>query len=130
MDEKPVINPDMSFVLAEEHEHDELMAQVRRGSLRPTPVDPCRPWWRRKRWWAVGLLWLALLYPASAGPTLYVAYRGWLPWLTPDSHGLVYRWIGLSLIRNPLTRPFASPWYRYLSWFVWFPEDQRIEDDE
>jgi hypothetical protein len=41
------------------------------------PGKPQRRWWRKKRWWAVGLLWLALGYPASLGPYGYVrGYRG------------------------------------------------------
>lgn len=37
-----------------------------------------RPWYRRKRWWAAGLLWLAIAYPLSAGPAGYAVGRLWL----------------------------------------------------
>ena len=36
------------------------------------------PWWRRKRWWAVGVLWLGLTYGLSFGPAKYAAHRGWV----------------------------------------------------
>jgi hypothetical protein len=37
-----------------------------------------RPWWKRKRWWAAGALWLALptAYLLSAGPIAYCHGRG------------------------------------------------------
>ena len=40
-----------------------------------------RPFYRRKRWLAVGLLWLAVpvLYALSLGPVDYAARRGLLP---------------------------------------------------
>lgn len=41
----------------------------------PTPT---RAWWKRKRWWAVLLLWLAVGYPAAYGPVGYAVCRGWI----------------------------------------------------
>lgn len=42
-------------------------------------ADP-RPRWRKRRWWAAGLFWLALpLDPLALGPLRYAAARGWLP---------------------------------------------------
>lgn len=38
---------------------------------------PKRRWYRKKRWWAAALLWLALSYPACRGPVAYAAARGW-----------------------------------------------------
>ncbi len=40
---------------------------------------PRRPFYRRKRWLAAGLLSLVIAYPASVGPMLYAYQRGWLP---------------------------------------------------
>lgn len=40
---------------------------------------PHRPWWRKKRWLAAGLLWLVLAYPLGRGPAAYAVVRGWLP---------------------------------------------------
>ncbi len=37
-----------------------------------------RPWWRRKRWPAVAVLWLFLAYPLSVGPYIYCQERGWV----------------------------------------------------
>src|SRR5688572_25359372 len=39
---------------------------------------PRRPRWRRKRWLAAGLLWLAVGYPASYGPVAYAVCRDWI----------------------------------------------------
>ena len=44
-----------------------------------------RPLWRKKRWWAAGLLWLAASYPPSVGPADYAAERGWLPAAARDA---------------------------------------------
>ena len=42
---------------------------------------PIRPWWKKKRWRAAILLWVALpiLYVAASGPVLYCTYRQWIP---------------------------------------------------
>ena len=37
-----------------------------------------RPWWKRKRWVAAGLLWLLLAYPLSVGLLAYADGRGWV----------------------------------------------------
>lgn len=39
---------------------------------------PRRPWWRKKRWVAAGLLWLPIAYALSYGPASYAVGRGWL----------------------------------------------------
>ena len=63
-----------------------------------TPEKPKRPWWRKKRWWAVGLLWLSLpaIYAVSVGPAYYAVVRGWL---REGDHERAYR---------PLHRACAS----------------------
>lgn len=38
-----------------------------------------RPWWKRKRWWAVGITWFGLLWPMSAGPASWAVNQGWMP---------------------------------------------------
>lgn len=38
-----------------------------------------RPWWKKKRWLAALVLWVAVAYPLSAGPAAYCAARGWCP---------------------------------------------------
>ena len=43
-----------------------------------TTEKPKRKWWRKKRWRAALLLWLAVGYPASLGPASYAYARGWL----------------------------------------------------
>ena len=42
------------------------------------PEKPKRPRWRKKRWIAAGLLWLAVCYPLSIGPAVYAFNRGWM----------------------------------------------------
>lgn len=49
---------------------------------------PKRPWWRKKRWWAVGLLWLAVAYPVSIGPAAYLAVRGVASY---ETYNTIYR---------------------------------------
>jgi hypothetical protein len=41
---------------------------------------PRKPFWKRKRWIAVAVLWLVLppLYVLSTGPVIYAASRGWI----------------------------------------------------
>lgn len=52
------------------------------------PDTPAKPRWK-KRWVAAAvLLWLAVIYPASVGPALYLNARGWLP--TMIAHGYVW----------------------------------------
>ena len=41
-------------------------------------TEPKRPWWRKKRWWAATLLWLAVGYPLLLGPLTYAHFRGWV----------------------------------------------------
>ncbi len=46
-----------------------------------TAPPPRRPWWKKKRTWASGVLWLMLpvAYLLSMGPAVYAHERGWLP---------------------------------------------------
>lgn len=45
-----------------------------------TPEKVKRPWWRKKRWWAMIALWLCLpLYPLAGGPGTYCVVRRWCP---------------------------------------------------
>jgi hypothetical protein len=39
---------------------------------------PRKPFWKRKRWIAVAVLWLVVMYPLSVGPACYSRNRGWL----------------------------------------------------
>lgn len=39
--------------------------------------EPKRPWWRNKRWWATGFLWLVIAYPLNLGPLVYAVARAW-----------------------------------------------------
>lgn len=41
-------------------------------------IPPKRVWGRRKRTWAVLLLWIVVAYPLSHGPVSYAANRGWI----------------------------------------------------
>ncbi|HEX6983777.1 MAG TPA: hypothetical protein VF170_00305 [Planctomycetaceae bacterium] len=56
-----------------------------RGPAWKLHETPKRPWWRRKRWWGVGLFWLVAIPPLAVGPVQYSASRGWLPasWVVP-----------------------------------------------
>jgi hypothetical protein len=40
---------------------------------------PRKPFWKRKRWIAAAVLWLAVAYPLGMGPTCYICGRGWVP---------------------------------------------------
>jgi hypothetical protein len=71
-------------------------------------AGPKRAWWTRKRWWAVVVLWLVVLFPASAGPVAYLDGRGW----------------AFARAVKPLYLPLAAvggrpgnPWLRYVDWF-------------
>ena len=39
---------------------------------------PPRPFYKRKRWIAAGLIWLVLAYPLSSGPAAYAIRLGWI----------------------------------------------------
>ena len=44
-----------------------------------TPEKLKRPWWKKKRWWAVlVLLWFVVSYPLSVGLLGYADGRGWV----------------------------------------------------
>lgn len=38
-----------------------------------------KPFWKRKRWIAAAIVWLAIVYPASLGPLDYLAAKQQLP---------------------------------------------------
>jgi hypothetical protein len=40
---------------------------------------PRKPFWKRKRWIAAGVLWLVIAYPVSEGPARYAEMRHWIP---------------------------------------------------
>lgn len=91
-----------------------------------------RPWWRKKRWQAAMLLWLAALYPASIGPVDYVsrlhllgrtsadAYRAPAERLLPR-FSLVEqqptRLEGDVLIPNMQPNPWTHWFWRYVDWW-------------
>ena len=58
-------------------------------------ADPRRPWWRKKRWIAAALLWLAALYPLNFGMLAYLAGREHLSDAAAEATMVVY----LPLIR-------------------------------
>ncbi len=41
-------------------------------------LRPSRTWWKKKRWAAVLLLWLAVAYPFAVGPVRYALGRHWI----------------------------------------------------
>ena len=51
------------------------------------PETDRRPRWRKKRWWAAGLLWLAVAYPLSHGPVVYAARLHLLSQAAADAYG-------------------------------------------
>ena len=65
---------------------------------------PKRPWWRKKRWLAAGLLLVALSYPLSFVPAMWVATR---LSVRPERQaelsflGWLYRPIAIALIESP-----------------------------
>ncbi|MGC1274429.1 MAG: hypothetical protein WBC44_12035 [Planctomycetaceae bacterium] len=40
--------------------------------------DTQHRWWQKKRWQAVGLLWMLAIYESSFGPGIYAVERGWI----------------------------------------------------
>lgn len=46
-----------------------------------------KPFWKRKRWIAIAVVWLAIVYPASLGPLDYLAAKQQLPAIV----AIVYR---------------------------------------
>ncbi|HEX6986030.1 MAG TPA: hypothetical protein VF170_11680 [Planctomycetaceae bacterium] len=72
---------------------------------------PRRLWWKKKRWWAAGVLWLALSLPLLCGPLRYAVIRGWLP----KSAESAFVWPGLWPKRLPFVgRAFGT----YHWWWV------------
>ena len=47
---------------------------------------PRRPFYRRERWLAAGMLWIAAAYPLSVGPVAYVMQRGWITQATAEAY--------------------------------------------
>lgn len=69
-----------------------------------------RPWWKRKRWWAAGALWLLVAYPLSVGPVVYAVGRGWAPM------GLTY--FGVPATEAVQPTPLDGPYAAYLDWWI------------
>ena len=72
---------------------------------------PKRPRWRKKRWWAAGLLWLAVAWLLGSGPVGYAVSRRWIPGeafdlFTPVRH--IWEW--------PVIGP-AHAWY-HRQWVI------------
>jgi hypothetical protein len=71
-----------------------------------------RPWYRRKRVWAVVALWLLVAYPVSEGPACYAARRDWI---TADACFRLYA---------PMLRNVPDEWFdgyhrrEYVTWWV------------
>ena len=70
-----------------------------------------KPFWKRKRWIAVAVLWLVLAYPLLCGPLRYAVIRGWLP---RSSEPLVV-WPGLAPSRLPIA---GDLFWSYHWWWV------------
>lgn len=82
------------------------------------PRPPCR-WWRKKRWTAALLLWLAAAYPLSFGPLGYLHHRGWAParyWI------FLYRPLDYVF---PLKLSQAIGYYDYCRWWFELGDDHR-----
>ena len=76
-------------------------------------VSASRPWWKRKRWVAASCLLLVSAYPATHGPAVYAAKRGWV---RVETYDFVYE--PLFRLRAVLPES-AEVWYgRYTAW--WF----------
>jgi hypothetical protein len=41
-------------------------------------MEAKRPWWKKKRWWALATALLIFAYPSSTGPIAYSTARGWI----------------------------------------------------
>ena len=74
---------------------------------------PGRPWWKRKRWGAAGLLWLALSYPVSIGPAGYLSIWGVISY---DTYNAIYRPLDLWFFNTPLSRFCRGE--EYVTWWV------------
>lgn len=86
-----------------------------------TPEKPKRSWWRKKRWWAAGLLWLSVAYVLSAGPVRYAVARGWMP---DASFHTFYRPVWKVALRWRL----HNAWGAYHSWWHRFGERHRTKE--
>jgi hypothetical protein len=75
--------------------------------------EPPKPFWKRKRWIAVAVLWLMVAYPASVGPVAYANARGWLSASVISHFEVFYEPLDY-LIMNDL--PGAGPLSRYSLW--------------
>lgn len=71
-----------------------------------------RPFYKRKRWIAAGVLWLVVAYPLSSGPVAYCWDRGWLP---NGVYQTLY-WKPLSLL--PLRTNGMTGYPLYVQWWV------------
>jgi hypothetical protein len=79
---------------------------------------PRRAWWKRKRWWAAGVLWLVVAYLLSVGPLFGLVYRGLLPSWAWGSMGLYTR--PYTVLSGAARNPAAD----VMAWYVdiWLPE--------
>ena len=84
----------------------------------PDVIDR-RPRWRKKRWWAAGLLWLPVAYSLSLGPASYAVGRGWMsPAVRTASDAFYAPLVGAINRRLPLSEPLAeyANWWAMLGW--------------
>ena len=76
-----------------------------------TAPPPRRPWWKRKRTWAAGLLWLGMVYPLSKGPSFYCFVKGWH---SGEVHLALYRPLGWAI--RPFPKARRAIWEYQMWW--------------
>jgi hypothetical protein len=76
---------------------------------------PRKPFWKRKRWIAATMLWLALMYPASLGPVIYVGSRWSMPQGSAELLQQVYA--PLDWLYDRLPSRAAMAYQRYIDSF-------------
>jgi hypothetical protein len=77
-----------------------------------------RPWWKKKRWWALAGLWLVMLYPLGYGPACWIVWTEPHPWIE-TAIGTVYMPIDLLIMNGPPWVEDPLRWYMEL----WNPEN-------
>lgn len=91
------------------------------GCAESPDMTPKHPWWKRKRWRALLLLWAVVMYPVSAGPAFYCAVR----WPATQKILIAYEPI-LAFEGHDLTK---TPTGRYIGWWALLAMDHTGQFD-
>ena len=77
-----------------------------------------KPWWKRKRWLAAGVLWLLIIYPLGYGPACWLVWQHTHPWVR-DAVGFVYLPMDLVVLNGPSWASNPLLWYMRF----WYPDN-------